>query len=264
MPSSSPSRFAVFSDVHGNLPALHAFFEDVESRGFDRLYCCGDLVGYGAHPGECCDLVQMCNIPVVLGNHDQVSAGDGSLDHFNEVAADAILWTRRALAPAHVSYLQSLPYTLVEGDFTFVHASPREPEKWNYVLTRGEAVENFARFDTWICFIGHSHQPFVVEQRQGDITCPEPGVTELHRDRRYLVNVGSVGQPRDRNPQLCYVTVDLEENRPARREESVRRGEQPCGILRFHRVPYPVFEAQRAILDAGLPVELADRLSLGW
>lgn len=247
MPSSSFARFAVFSDVHANLPALHAFFEDVETQNCERLFCCGDLVGYGAHPAECVELVQAQDIPTVVGNHDFVCTRNENLDYFNDVAREAVLWTRRALGPSHVAYLKSLPYVLTEGDFTFVHASPRDPEKWNYILTRGEALDNFNCFDNWICFIGHSHQPFVVEQRDSEIHCPDPSEIELRRDRRYLINVGSIGQPRDRNPQLCYVIVDLKEMR-----------------LTFRRVPYPVFEAQRAILDAGLPDELAERLSLGW
>jgi len=247
MPAESFSRFVVCSDIHANLPALRAFFNKVDSEGYSRIFCCGDIVGYGAHPNECCDLIRGRGIPVVMGNHDRAAAAPGMVESFNDVARAAIVWTHEALTPENGEYLRGLPYVINEGDFTFVHASPHQPEEWNYILTLNAAKLNFGFFDRWICFIGHSHQPFVVElSRDGMRSQAEPQVM-LSREKRYLINVGSIGQPRDRSPLMCYVTVDLEQN-----------------VLSFNREPYPVGETQQSIVDAGLPWELAERLQYGW
>ncbi|NQU43809.1 metallophosphoesterase family protein [bacterium] len=247
MSIDSPGRFAVFSDIHGNRPALQAFLEDVASEQIVRIFCCGDIVGYGAHPNQCCDLIRKAGIPVVRGNHDQVAVTLENLNAFNDIAARAISWTHDRLTPENREFLEGLPYLMKEGDFTFVHSSPRDPRKWDYVLTRTEAMKSFDAFDTWLCFIGHSHQPFAVDETGRDVASPDLEEIELSRDRRYLINVGSVGQPRDRNAQLCYATIDPGQN-----------------VLRFHRLSYPVEEAQQAILEAGLPPQLAERLTLGW
>lgn len=241
------TRFAVCSDVHGNLPALQTFLELADSEGYDRVFCCGDVVGYGANPNECCDLLRERGIPTVLGNHDQAAIDLSQIALFNEIARTAILWTHNELTPENYQFLSDLPFVITEGDFTFVHASPWRPSEWNYVLTEGEAKMNFTHFDNWMCFIGHSHQPFEVELQNDEIACPGEALVTLSRDKHYLVNVGSIGQPRDRIPMLCFVTVDLEKNQ-----------------LEFRRVEYPVPESQQAILDAGLPPELADRLAHGW
>ncbi|MBN1866365.1 metallophosphoesterase family protein [Candidatus Sumerlaeota bacterium] len=243
----SPSRFVVFSDVHGNLPALDTLLKEIDSCDYEACFCLGDVVGYGANPNQCCDRIVSRKIPTVMGNHDYVAVMLEDVEYFNEVARTAIKWTHERLVPEHVDFLKSLPHRIDRGDFTFVHASPFEPPRWHYVLTRSDARLNFDAFDKWICFVGHSHQAFVVELLGRELTCPDPEEIELDREKRYIVNVGSVGQPRDHNPDLCYVSVDLAENR-----------------LRFHRVAYPVHEAQRAIIQAGLPMELADRLGLGW
>jgi diadenosine tetraphosphatase ApaH/serine/threonine PP2A family protein phosphatase len=276
--TDAPARFAVFSDVHGNLPALLACQAAMESENYSVSYCCGDLVGYGAQPNECMDRVLGAGIPSVLGNHEKMTLTLNNLAAFNDAAQRAITWTARTLAPENRARLSALPLVRRAGEFTFVHSSPYEPGQWHYVLTRGAARLNFQFFDGWICFIGHSHQPFAVTQaaphledtdplwaigegweRETEASYPrevlyagprlaaaEPGGIALDRSRRYLVNVGSVGQPRDTDPRACYVTVDLAAMR-----------------LRFHRVEYPVAEAQRAIVAAGLPVDLARRLALG-
>ena len=273
-----PPRFAVFSDVHGNLPALRACLKEMEFDNLPVRYCCGDLVGYGAHPNECTDLVLGAGTATVLGNHDEMALAPERLAAFNVAAQQAIAWTARTLAPEQRARLATLPLTRRAGDFTFVHGSPYEPAQWHYVLTRRASQVSFRFFDGWICFIGHSHQPFVVEQPPSDSEDADPfdesgdsrdwdegaaspretwysgprlgrcksGEVALDRSRRYLVNVGSVGQPRDADPRACYVTVDLAAMR-----------------LQFHRVEYPVAEAQRAIVAAGLPAVLARRLALG-
>ncbi|HUT24063.1 MAG TPA: metallophosphoesterase family protein [Sumerlaeia bacterium] len=242
------AHLVVFSDVHGNLPALRTFFDEMDSRaGIDAVVCCGDLVGYGAHPNECCQLVRERRIPCVLGNHDAVALNLTGIGFFNEIARAAALWSHEHLEKTHADYLAGLPYAHLRADLTFVHGSPANPEAWDYILSTDDAADNFDAFDSRICFIGHSHWPVVFEARgDGEARCLRPGNVRLRRDCRYIVNVGSVGQPRDGDPRLCYVTVDREAN-----------------LLQYHRVPYPVSEAQRAIAEAGLPKGLAYRLAMG-
>jgi diadenosine tetraphosphatase ApaH/serine/threonine PP2A family protein phosphatase len=134
-----------------------------------------------------------------------------------------------------------------EGDLCFVHASPRNPREWEYVLSQGEALRNFQAFASRVGFIGHSHQPVLIELWRGRVECPELGPRELLDDRRYMVNVGSVGQPRDHDPRLCYVEVDAR-----------------LGRVAFRRLEYPVRETQEAIRKTDLPVQLAERLEHGW
>jgi predicted phosphodiesterase len=313
---SGPRRFAVISDIHGNLPALKRCLESLDDQGYSSIYCCGDIVGYGAHPNECIRLLRKRSIPCVLGNHDSVAIHLNNLEKFNATARAAILWTHNRLKPDLLDYLRGLPYVMTDTDKTLVHASPCHPEQWNYILSPLDIWLNLNHFSTPLCFFGHSHLPMVVEDRQpvsapslspdpapsnesksqgaskdtppflppqpegwetdaelveeifGDIEDPETvgdeqasafeafdpdrfttleaNEVELIPERRYLVNVGSVGQPRDSDPRLCYVTVDLEERK-----------------LSFHRLEYAIQETQDAILEAGLPAGLAQRLILG-
>ncbi|HBF34546.1 TPA: metallophosphatase family protein [Candidatus Sumerlaeota bacterium] len=250
MTTNPLSRFVVFSDVHANLSALQTFFEVAGQENYDSYFCLGDIVGYGARPNECCDLIRTYEpaISVVMGNHDWVALHPEESDAFNEIAREAILWTGAHLTQVTQKYLAKLPFKIEEEDFMFVHASPHEPEHWNYVITRDDAVLCFATSDAWITFVGHSHHPFMVEQQpDGALASVRPDEIQLRRDYRYLVNVGSVGQPRDQNSALCYVSVDVNED-----------------LLHFHRVSYPIVPEQEAIKAAGLPIELAERLGQGW
>lgn len=247
MNTEAPRRIAVFSDIHANLPALETFLAHTAAEAYDAIYCLGDLVGYGPHPNECCELMRSCHIPVVLGNHDEVALTRKRVEFFNEVARQAILWTHEQLTEDNARYLRGLPYLLRQDDLTLVHAGPCAPEQWDYVLTMGEARRSFRCFDSWICFIGHSHQPFAVEQEGSRLRSLSQEELELLPERRYLVNAGSIGQPRDKNPQLCYVHLEL--------------GPRPR--LAFRRLDYPYQRTQDAILEAGLPAVLAERLGCG-
>jgi diadenosine tetraphosphatase ApaH/serine/threonine PP2A family protein phosphatase len=247
MKSDSPRRFAVFSDVHGNLPALRTLLSELDSNGYDQSFCCGDIVGYGANPNECCGLLRERGIPVVLGNHDYAAFSPDAAENFNKVARSAALWTQKTLTKENERFLRDLPLTMSSGDFSFVHSSPLEPNAWNYILTPSQASRAFKHFDGWMCFIGHSHQPFVAVLEEDGLTCTDLTEIELRRDSRYVVNVGSVGHPRDEDSRLCYVSVDIDD-----------------GMLRYHRAEYPVDESQEAIIQADLPSELAMRLSWGW
>lgn len=247
MTMSDMKRVGIFSDIHSNLHALEAVLTALEQEKVDHLICCGDVVGYGAFPNECCELLKQKNCPVIAGNHDHAVLGLTDISYFNDVAKKAVLWTRENLTEENDKYLRSIPLTYTADDMFFVHSSPDSPEEWNYILTMGEARVNFNFFTEKFCFIGHSHQPFIIVNYKGDLSCPETPEINIMENRRYLVNVGSVGQPRDRNPNSCYVIVDFEKN-----------------TLEIKRIPYNVRAAQDAIIEKGLSRELAERLAYGW
>lgn len=248
-------RFAIFSDVHGNAEALEAFLARTQSQKVDAYLCCGDLVGYGADPQRCLEEVKaLCGSPllsepaVVLGNHDEAVA-TGDVSRMNARAAEAVLWTRRQLSEAQLDYLGALPLTFTQGeDLLLVHGTPSSPGAWNYVLDLADIGLAADHFSQALCCIGHSHVPFFAELRAGG----EPVVlrrerVSMRRDARYLVNVGSIGQPRDGDPRGCYVLYDSDEN-----------------TLERFRFEYPVEQAQEKILRAGLPSILAQRLAVGF
>jgi len=247
-PSSAPKQIAVISDIHGNVQALRAVLQSIEERGIPTIICLGDVVGYGANPNECIDLLKERDIPTIAGNHDHAAVGMVDITFFNEIAKKAVHWTREVLTEENAAWLKERPYTHeLAPDYFFVHASPVDPPAWSYVLTFGEARNCFDAFGNPFCFIGHSHQPAIVEKSGRDLSCPEGYSVAVKEKCRYLVNVGSVGQPRDRNPAACYVHADLETNQ-----------------IHFVRVPYDIQSAQEAILTNKLPEELAERLGYGW
>lgn len=241
-----PRRVAIFSDIHGNLPALEKVLEEIDASNVDFVVCCGDIVDYGANPNECVELIRSRNIPTIAGNHDYAALSLIDITYFNEIAKRSIQWTRKVLKPENEEFLRNLPLSLEVADMLFVHASPRAPEAWNYVITLGDARQSFRSFGQRVCFIGHSHTPFVVENHDGNLACPTSPVVELKPDCRYLVNVGSVGQPRDRNPEACFAVYDREKHQ-----------------IEIRRVEYDLARAQQAIFEAGLPPELAERLNYG-
>jgi diadenosine tetraphosphatase ApaH/serine/threonine PP2A family protein phosphatase len=241
-------RIAIISDIHGNLPALEAVQADWVA--VDAVWCLGDVVGYGAEPNECVERLQALAAVGIAGNHDWAAIGRIDLQNFNHAAAAAAAWTARSLTPAARAYLEALPTRLDEGEFTLTHGSPREPIE-EYLLTVGQAEANFAYFDGVACFIGHSHLPLAFRREPGPPPTVEPVAVTYNTDvplddRRFLINVGSVGQPRDGDPAARYLLLDT-------RERCYRR----------RRVPYDVPRAQQRIREAGLPEVLAHRLAFG-
>jgi diadenosine tetraphosphatase ApaH/serine/threonine PP2A family protein phosphatase len=239
-------RYAILSDVHGNLEALRAVLADSRDEA-DVLLCLGDVVGYGADPGPCVDLLAARAAALVAGNHEHGVAGLLSLDWFNAHARAAAVGTRPRLGADARAYLGALPLTSQVGDATLVHASPARPEEWDYLVTRDEGLEAFRDFETRLCFVGHSHRPghWSMGSSGGDYH-PGTGDVVIEHGRRYLVNVGSVGQPRDRDPRASYAVWDAE-----------------AGRVTFRRVGYDVAVTRHKIVAAGLPRFLADRLALG-
>lgn len=239
---------ALISDIHANLHALDAVLAAIEELGIRNVYCLGDVVGYGAFPNECIERLRDRRIPTIAGNHDHAAIGRTNIQFFNHIAKAAVHWTCERLSRENAQWLEERAYTLELGENIFlVHASPRSPEQWGYVLTFGEARACFQVFHQRFCFIGHSHQPAIVEYDGDQIFSPTGVEIPVREECRYLVNVGSVGQPRDRNPLASFVTVNAERSK-----------------ITFHRTPYDIEAAQSEISKSGLPLELAHRLSLGW
>jgi diadenosine tetraphosphatase ApaH/serine/threonine PP2A family protein phosphatase len=239
-------RYAILSDIHANLEALQAVLADAGPRT-DALLCLGDVVGYGADPVACIETVAARAQTLVGGNHEHAVAGLIDLVWFNVHARAAAEWTRERLDDDHRAYLASLPLVTQVGDATLVHASPDRPDDWEYLLTAQDGFDAFSAFATRLCFVGHSHLAGAwslgssgPEHRAGAVEL------ELERGRRYLVNVGSVGQPRDRDPRASYAIWDAER-----------------GTVSIRRVVYDVAGAREKILRGGLPRFLADRLAWG-
>jgi diadenosine tetraphosphatase ApaH/serine/threonine PP2A family protein phosphatase len=242
-------RYAVFSDVHGNLEALEAVLADAARQRPDGYLCLGDLVGYGPDPNECVARVRALGAEAVAGNHDRAAVGEVDLDTFSPLARAAIEWTIQALGAEARTYLAALPLRLETALFLAVHGSPRDPVE-EYILDLPTALAVFTESDFRLCLVGHSHIPglFVMDRRGriGMRALPAGESVPLDPAARYIVNVGSVGQPRDGDPRAAYLVLDTG---------------GPTVTLR--RLRYPVEVTQRKITSAGLPILLARRLAAG-
>ena len=231
-------RIAVISDIHSNLEALTRVLATIDRFSVDRIYCLGDIVGYGPYPNECIDLVRKrCHV-VVKGNHDSGVVGETPLEDFNSYGRSAIIWTRKKITKERSTYLELLPFHAIEEDVTLVHASPASPAEWTYVFSWPAAEEAFQAFNTSLCFIGHTHSPVIIAD--------DGTIGALQRGKRYLINAGSTGQPRDGIPSACFALFDSES--------------WTCTI---ERVTYDVKKTDRAIRARRLPPYLGIRLYTG-
>jgi predicted phosphodiesterase len=238
-------RFAIFSDIHSNLHALEAVLTDAAGQKCTHHVCLGDIVGYNAFPKECLDRVRGLECPVVKGNHDeQASMLDGGVG-FNPLAEEAIQYSRDHLNEADRAWLRDLRLQRQVRDFTIVHATLDTPHKWAYIFNQLDAAGSFSYQHTKLCFIGHTHYPkaFV---RDGMVRNAQLDVLKIESGKKYLVNVGSVGQPRDGDWRAAYCIYD------STAEE-----------VELRRVEYDLEGAQQSILQAGLPERLAERLAVG-
>ncbi|MSU36098.1 MAG: metallophosphoesterase [Pedosphaera sp.] len=238
-------RYAILADIHANLEALQVVLEDVKQQKCTHHVCLGDVVGYGANPKECLDIIRGMNIPVVKGNHDEYVGVDQNPDGFNDAAAQAVTWTRQQLSPDDRKWLREFKYIRWVANFSIVHATLDGPERWGYVFEKLEAAASFTYQNTPVCFFGHTHVPVAFVRD----TTVRGGIYSKFRvepGKKYFVNVGSIGQPRDGNPRAAYVVHDLEEQ-----------------TIEIRRLNYDIAGAQKKILAAGLPERLALRLALG-
>lgn len=238
-------RYAILGDIHANLEALDVVIEDAGSRGAERYFSVGDVVGYGADPKACIERLRGLSCLPVMGNHDSAVIGKTDDSYFNPYARSAVLWTQRILSPGEAAFLQGLPIVREEDEFTIVHSTLRDPENWDYILNLNDAYASFSFLRKGVCFVGHSHVP-VIFSNQGSVIPFEKAEFSLEDGDKYIVNAGSIGQPRDGIPDACYVIYD-----------SAR------SVVEYRRIPYDVPRAQEKILSAGLPEILAARLEIG-
>lgn len=240
-------RYVLMSDIHGNLEALNACLEAARRHEPYQLMCLGDFVGYGADPEPCLELAGDKANLMLAGNHDLAVAGIIATEDFNSIARESIEWTRDQLSAEDRELLSNLPLQYIDGEYCYTHASPIDPMKFMYIRTLEEVAEVFAAIGQRFCFVGHTHLPVLVAMNKDTgrmEVIREPRVT-IEDNCRYFVNVGSIGQPRDSNPDACMVVLDEE-----------------AATLEFMRVPYDVPRSQGKILSHGLPSYLAERLVL--
>ena len=239
-------KLAILSDIHGNLEALEAVLKDVDSSGVDGVVCLGDFVGYGASPNECLARLRPLLEAAVLGNHDAAALGRVRLGGFQSDAATTARWTAEHLTPENREWLGNLPYSIEWHGHRLVHATPSEPEEWHYVLSVADAEYELGAFRERLGFIGHSHVAGSFETDGAHVSYVRGRTLQLRSGYRYLINVGSVGQPRDGDARAAWLCFDDE------RDTLVHR-----------RVDYDVEAAGTRIRDAGLPPFLAERLRWG-
>jgi predicted phosphodiesterase len=238
----------LISDIHANLTALEAVLAD--AGPVEAVWCLGDLVGYGPDPNECVERVAgLPNLRCVMGNHDAAALRQIEVDAFNPEARAALLWTQERLSAANLTFLEGLPEMIEVDQITLVHGSPRQPV-WEYLLDTRTATINFDYFETLYCFVGHTHLPVIYylpdDQRMAHLIVPE-NTTQVTLAPRAIINPGSVGQPRDRDPRAAYALLDMEDY-----------------TWEWHRVAYDIPSVQERMHQAKLPERHIVRLAAGW
>ena len=238
-------KYAILGDIHANLEALTAVLADAAEQGVTHYACTGDVVGYNADPKVCLQMIRNLKSTVVQGNHDYYAACNESMELFTPMAQKSIRWTRKQLSPFERKYLRQLPLILDVENFTLVHSSLSNPHRWSYIFKSKAADANFRNQFNPVCFFGHTHVPLAFVK--GDTI--EKGFYEtlhIRPGKQYLINVGSVGQPRDRNPKSAYAIYDLNEQ-----------------TVTMRRVEYDIESTQKKIRASGLPFRNALRLASG-
>ena len=239
-------RYGIFSDIHGNWEALQEVLQFYRKEDIDDYICLGDIVGYGANPKECLDQVRGLNAVCVAGNHDWAVSGRLNYDVFHESAKAAVDWTRGRLDEEDMAFLNRLPLMFKNDDLVAVHGTLSEPENFHYMIYMSDARETFHLMERQVCFVGHSHVPQIIIQHWEKMECSTKMNAEIDASDRYIVNVGSVGQPRDGNPKASCCVYDTVSH-----------------ALQIKRLTYDVYSAYSKILRAGLPEDLAERLLAG-
>jgi len=238
-------RYAVLADIHSNLEALEVVLQDTKDQKCTHYACVGDVVGYGANPKECLDIIRGMGMPCVKGNHDEYCSSEEELEGFNPHAAEAVNWTRKQLTKEDRQWLRDFKYVRLVASFSMVHATLDGPQRWGYVFDKLAAAASFTYQNTSVCFFGHTHVP-VAFIRDTFVRGGTYSKFKVEPGKKYFVNVGAVGQPRDGNPKAAYVVYDLDE-----------------GTIELRRLEYDIPKAQKKILAAGLPPRLAERLAYG-
>ena len=240
-------KLALISDIHGNLEALVSVLAHIEKQKVDEIHCLGDVIGYGSDPNGCLELIERSCSVKIMGNHEYAALGLEDTDDYNPAAQKSAIWTRAQLSDSEKAVISRFEMSRSVNDVFLVHASPYQPKDWHYVLNAEAALEGFEYLDERLCFVGHSHVPQIYAERENDLPRCQVGHDFMpDEESRYIVNVGSVGQPRDNDPRACYVTFDTDEYE-----------------VLYHRVGYDVETTQDKMTQANLPRMLIARLSMG-
>jgi len=238
-------RYLVFSDVHGNVEALEGALAETDNLRPDIIVSLGDVVGYGANPNECIDVVQDCTHLRIGGNHDLAAAGIIDTEDFNRTAKQAIMWTSNMLDDEHRNILSGYDPVRHHGPCIFAHASPVCPLEWEYIYTLKQAGRIFEQVTEKFIFIGHTHIPGIITwERQNGCNVMQSSLVQIKPECRYLINVGSIGQPRDGIAAASFALLDVKKQR-----------------IFIRRIPYDIRQAQEKIRSVGLPESLASRLA---
>ena len=243
-------KLAFLSDIHSNYDALQVVLAHIKQQKAEKIFCCGDIVGYNAQPNECCDAMQALGAVCVKGNHEDLLLGSRGQEGLSGPAGDAISWQKKIVSKDNKFFLRALPAEVLIDGFSsrMTHASPYEPTNYHYVLSEGATVEAFNSFKEQVCIIGHTHEPIAYRQNIKYKTHEEIYGDEVQIEEgfKYIINVGSVGQPRDNYPKSCVYIYDIQEK-----------------VFRRKRLAYDIPSAQKKIREAGLPDYLAERLESG-
>lgn len=240
-------RYGIFSDIHSNLEALNAIVDAYKKEKIDKYLCIGDIVGYASNPVECIRITKELIAVSVAGNHDWASVNLFPLEYFNPHAKEAISWTRENLGPQERYFLESMALVYKNEDLTIVHGTLDNPQEFNYLTDSYIAEGTFGLMNTNICFIGHTHVAGIfIQDNDGQVGFRQDDLLKMEPENKYIVNVGSVGQPRDKNPKAAYCVYDSDNNE-----------------VWIKRIDYDIETARKKIIDAGLPRFLGDRLLAG-
>jgi len=241
-------KYAIISDIHGNLEALSAVFKDIRRRRADKVFCLGDIVGYYPNPRQCIELVSAHATCCVAGNHDYAAIERTDTSGFTYFAFSAMEWTKQHLLEADKDFLRALPLTHAEGEMFFVHSSPCDPGRFSYVFPDNDysVIEAFSHLTKRVNFIGHTHWPSIMYQEGDKVILISETTIAVEDECTYLINVGSVGQPRDYDSRSCYALYDTDKQ-----------------IITLHRVGYNYRVTQKKIKENGLHPFLAERLEKG-
>jgi len=238
-------KYAVIADIHANMEAFEVVLQDTKDQKCTHYCCVGDVVGYNANPKECLDIVRTMGMPCVKGNHDEYCSSEDHLEGFNPHAAEAVIWTRNQLTADDRQWLRDLKYSRMVANFTIVHATLDAPQRWGYVFDKLAAAASFPYQNTAVCFFGHTHVP-VAFMRDTAVRGGTYSKFKIDPAKKYFINVGAVGQPRDNNPKCAYVVYDMD-----------------AGTIELRRLDYDIAATQAKIRAAGLPERLAERLEFG-
>jgi len=238
-------KCAVVSDIHSNWEAITRACEEIEKRKVDEIICLGDVVGYGANPSEVLALVRKISSEIIMGNHDQAIEDVKLREEFTDWAREAIEWTAGVLNPEEKKQIRGFPPIVIDRkrNVTWTHGTPYHPEEFHYLFSEPEAYKSFLALETHFCFFGHTHIPSLFSKKSKEARYLTVGTYQLAKDEFYLINPGSVGQPRDRNPKLGFALFDFDQL-----------------TLEIIRLDYDNKKAAEKIRKAGLPTYLADRL----